>query len=306
MTKLFAYAKQLRVTHWTKNVMLFIPFVFTLPMVDPMLLGALSLGFIAFSLAASGVYVVNDLCDIEKDRLHPKKKFRPLASGAISKFEGYLLLLGCWVGALWISRYLPSAFGLILVGYVIMNLAYSFHLKHVVIMDILLVALMYLGRIYAGTAIIGVEPSSWIQLTTFAGSLFLITSKRYSEVQNQVAGATRKILQYYPEKLLELLLSVSVTLTLMCYGLYALNKSPLFVLTVPIVAFGIFRYCFLIFYKKLGENPEKTMFDTQILVTISLWILSCGLILTLAQETFMGEFWDSILGLWNFFVPNLK
>jgi len=133
-------------------------------------------------------------------------------------------------------------------------------------------------RIYAGTAIIEQEPSSWIQITIFAGSLFLVTAKRYSELINQQEEVNREILQFYPEKLLELLLTVATSLTLVFYGVYIVLRSeaignPIPILTFPFVVYGMFRYCFLVFYHKKGESPEKALFDPSIVVSMILWII---------------------------------
>jgi len=271
------YAKQIRISHWIKNLLLFAPLIFARSFLNLELIFQVVSGFFAFSFAASAIYILNDICDIERDRLHPRKKERPIASGEISILNAQIFGIFLILASVVLSLSLSSNFQIFLSIYFTSNILYSFWLKHLVSIDIILVAFMYLLRVFAGAAIIGVVASSWILLTTFFGALFLITAKRYSELKSQTS--TRAILEHYPKEMLELFMGIAVTLTIVFYCFYVVEKSPNFVLTIPIVLFGIFRYLYLVFYHGKGEEPEKLLFDPGVFGSGILWFLSSILIL---------------------------
>lgn len=271
--------KEIRIFHWIKNLLIFAPLIFACSFFDITLIFQAILGFFAFSFIASVVYVLNDVCDIEKDKLHPQKKNRPIASGKISMTMAKVLGTILITIGIFLSFHLPFDFQIILGIYFIFNILYSFWLKHIVSIDIISVALMYLFRIFAGAAIVGVRVSSWMLLTTFFGALFLVVAKRYSELKNQTLS--RNILEHYQKEMLELFMGISTTLTIVFYCLYVVEKSPNFIFTIPIVLFGIFRYYYLVFYHGKGEEPEKLLFDPAVFLSGILWILVSILILSI-------------------------
>ena len=267
------YLKQIRIYHWIKNLLLFAPLVFAkrFLFIDDVI--SVVLGFLAFSFIASFIYVINDLVDRDLDQLHPIKKNRPFADGKISLKNMYLLLIILILLTVILSYNLPFTFQIILLVYLVFNFLYSFLLKKIVVLDIIMVAFMYLIRVYAGSAILEVNTSSWIQLVTFSLALYLVTSKRYSEFKSQ-KSVTRNILSKYTKELLELFIGISLSITIIFYCLFAVEKSSHFVLTIPLVVYGLFRYAYLVFYSGFGEEPEKILVkDLPLVLSGMFWVI---------------------------------
>ncbi|MBT6068512.1 UbiA prenyltransferase family protein [Candidatus Peregrinibacteria bacterium] len=265
--------KQIRVHQWVKNVLVFAPlfFVGQFFMLDKLsMAGEL---FMAFSLLASSMYILNDINDRHVDRLHPKKKNRPIAAGKIKLWEGYLIM----AIFLAITGFLMTQFNLktniLLGGYLVLNLLYSNGLKSVAIIDIFLVALMYLIRIKAGGELFDIEVSEWLVLVTFFLALFLIIGKRRAELTSKSGHSTREVLKSYNEQFLDYCLVVVISATVIGYSLYTVSMEISYLLYSSFfVFFGMFRYVYLIYVEGKGEAPDKLIFkDMWLLITVVLW-----------------------------------
>jgi 4-hydroxybenzoate polyprenyltransferase len=289
-----ALLQALRPKQWTKNLLVFAGVVFSQHAADATLLLRAAAGFVAFSLLASVVYVVNDLRDIEADRQHPKKKLRAIASGRLKPAAAWaavpVLLVSSGAIALWLG---PS-FAWVLVAYLVSNVAYSFGLKHQVIMDVFLIASGFVLRAVAGVELLKpVAPetqlSSWLLVCTFFGALFLAVSKRRRELANAGSGASeqRAVLAAYTPELLDRMLTIAAACTLMSYALYTIWPATVakfgteaLIVTVPVVAYGVFRYLHLVRVSESSEDPSVVLLTDRpiqatvlVYVALTLWIL---------------------------------
>lgn len=260
----------MRVWQWTKNALVFAPLVFGAGLLSLDLLSSTILVFFAMCFAASAAYVLNDLFDINEDRKHPFKKNRPIASGAISKHEAYVLLTLLLILASGFAVYVSTSVMFLVTFYIILNLLYSKVLKHMVIIDILIVAFFYIYRVYVGGIASDLHISGWLVMTTFCLSLFMITGKRRAEIasiENKPHGS-RKVLSLYNQQFLDAALVMSITLFIVFYSLYSiLVQDGLFIMTILPVVYISFRYLYLAFVKNEGEEPEKLIFkDKEILM----------------------------------------
>jgi 4-hydroxybenzoate polyprenyltransferase len=293
-----ALLRAMRPKQWIKNVLLFAGLVFTVndrwrPMSPEMWTFAAdaALAFVIFCLSSSSIYLLNDVLDVEKDRAHPKKRFRPVASGALSAriaVTASLLLMPAGV----IGAYaLRPAYAAIIGGYLLMQLAYVFVLKHLVLVDVFVIAIGFVMRAAAGAVVIGAEISPWLYTVTLLGALFLGLCKRRNELLLLEGDAAkhRKILDEYTPALLDTLVSITASAAIMAYSLYTFSSPKLpanhmMMLTVPFVIFGMFRYLYLAHRKNEGGSPEEVLFkDRPLLVTILLWVATAALILGLAR-----------------------
>lgn len=279
----------MRLQQWIKNLFIFAGIVFSghLFRFDDFIL-TLN-GFLFFSLVASGVYFFNDITDLEHDKLHPNKSHRPLPSGKLSVTTAYfvsIILSIVGLGGGFILRY---EFGLILLTYLLLNIAYSIKLKEVVILDAMAIAAGFVLRVLGGAVLINVPASEWLIICTVLLSLFLGFSKRRHELtllENQ-ANSHRSVLQYYSPYLLDQLIGIVTASTVMSYALYTISEETVrkfgtthLIYTVPFVLYGIFRYLYLIHRREQGGNPTKLVLtDIPLLINISLWILTASIII---------------------------
>jgi len=288
--------KAMRPKQWIKNLLLFAGFVFTLnerwqPFSPEMwnYLGRSAAAFLLFSLLSSSIYLINDVIDVEKDRLHPTKKNRPIASGTLSPrtaivFSVFLMIVALSGGA-WLS--LP--FAGVAAGYLVMQFGYVFALKQVALLEVFVLAIGFVLRAIAGALVIHAHISPWLYIVTLLGSLFLALSKRRNELMllDSGAGHHRKILESYTPALLDSLTSVVASSTIMAYSLYTftspkLPRNNLMMLTIPLVIFGLFRYLYLAHSHNEGGSPEEVFLkDKPLIITIVLWIVTAGIILGL-------------------------
>ena len=278
----------LRPLQWVKNGLVFLPFLFAIDIawsVDelgdiPSLLGRLVVLFVAFCALSSGVYVFNDLMDRNADRVHPRKRHRPIASGSIgSPFAIALTLLLATIGlaAMW---YLGHSLLLVSLVYLIINVSYCLGGKNLVLLDVFAVASGYVIRAVSGALAIDVDPSPWLYTTTGAGALFIVLGRRYAEVRlaGEDAGRQRPVLGRYSPLFISQLLTVSATAALLSYTLYTIeaenlpdNNAMLF--TLPLVALGLFRYLYLLNHSSDAEAPEQLMVgDLPLLATVAAWL----------------------------------
>lgn len=275
------WLKLLRPTHWFKNILLFVPLIFSLNIFHLDAVISALYAFLSFSLMASAVYVINDYIDIERDRAHPTKKNRPLASGKVSKAMGLLLTLLCFLASMGLALLLPILFFAILITYTVINLGYSLYFKHVVIIDLLIVAACYVLRVYAGAKAIGVPLTSWLLFITFFLALFVISAKRYSELSSN-GNHSRPVLAQYSIDFLGTIMNISATGVIVFYALYTTTKYYLFAYSIVFIIFALFRILYWTQVKKSAEEPEKLFLkDPWLLANMILWLALSGITLYL-------------------------
>ena len=257
----------LRPKQWTKNLLLFAALVFAEELFHPAALATACLAFVAFCVASSSIYVVNDLVDVERDRLHPDKRQRPIASGEVSKGKATALAAVLSAAALGLAFWIGHEFGLAAIVYMALSHFYSFAGKNVVILDTLLIAVGFVLRAVAGAIAIDVPYSDWFVLCTLFVALFISLSKRKAELlAARNAAGSRPVLMKYSENALTAFTGTSMAAAVISYSLYVkdiLAESggalrPL-ILTVPFVIIAIFRYHLLVEREGLGERPEEIL-----------------------------------------------
>ena len=289
---MFAVLKQLFLTmrpkQWTKNLFIFIPLVFDLKLLDLTYLGRTVVAFLLFCVLSGGVYLINDLADVEKDRQHPVKRNRPLASGKLSKSWAVCAAVALPVIALALSFLLEPLFGAIGLVYFLIQLAYSFGLKDVVIVDVLIIAAGFVLRVAAGSVVAEAERfSPWLYVCMTLGALFLAFGKRRNEVVllEGNALAHRKVLQEYSPQLLDEMMALVTSSTVIAYSLYTFSAENLpanksMMLTIPFLLYAIFRYLYLIHQRNLGGSPEEILVgDIPFVVSTLCWGVTVLIIL---------------------------
>lgn len=282
---ILTYLRLLRSKQWIKNLLVFAPLVFSLNLSQSELTLKAVLAFVTYSLLASAVYIVNDLIDMEKDRLHPKKKKRPLAAGLIGVPVAISIAILCFGISIGLAlAYLPMQYTLALVMYVGLNTAYSIALKHISIIDCFCIALGFILRIFAGCWAIGVEASDFILTVTFFLALFLGFIKRKSELSilNTTAGQHRKSLEGYSGALLDRFIFICATITLIGYLFYTIDKNTIAIFgnhylkySLLFVVYGLFRFIQLSEGKEHeGEGDPTALIyaDRPLQWTILLWM----------------------------------
>lgn len=297
MRWLYPLLVSLRPRQWTKNLLLYLAFLFTIDErwgLDHLdvalgLLARVSLGFVAFCALASATYLVNDLVDAPRDRRHPRKRLRPIASGALSAPLALASALALAGGGLALSFAISRAFGLVALAYMGVSLSYSLYLKRVVLVDVLALSAGYLVRAIAGAVAIAVPISPWLYVCTTLATLLIGLGKRRNELvlagAQGDASAQREALAEYSPRLLDQLIAVVTPSALMAYILYTFTAPNLpanhaMMLTIPFVLYGLFRYLYLVHHRNLGETPEDILFqDRPLAVTIALWLASAVAVL---------------------------
>lgn len=299
MDQLVLILKSIRVSQWVKNIVVFAPIVFSGFLLVPgyfwRVVGAAGV----FCLISSAVYLFNDLVDIPKDRLHPFKKNRPIASGAIPLELAVFMFLGLTAISLWLGMTLSTFFLVVLIAYLVMNIGYSLWGKEIPIVDVMIIAAGFVLRVYGGSFVINVHMDVWFLLTVVSASLFLAVGKRRSEM-TLLAGAkidpriARSTLSHYTPTLLDAYTSMFANTTWLTYALFSFLHPPFaaegkvlkllsllprtlvvdkwLMATVPVVIFGVMRYMQLIYEKNVGESPHKVvMTDRPLIITVGLW-----------------------------------
>ncbi|NMB81616.1 MAG: decaprenyl-phosphate phosphoribosyltransferase [Ignavibacteria bacterium] len=273
--------KLLRIQSYLKNIFIFVPLVFSKHLFDYNILINVIAGFFAFSFTSSFVYVFNDIIDAERDRHHPHKKTRPIASGAVNKNEAFVLLFFLLVIVSIFSFFLTSKFVMMMWLYIIINFAYTLYLKKIVIVDIFCIAAGFLIRVISGAFIISVYLSNWLILTTIFLSLFLAVMKRRVEIANSANSVIqREVLKDYSLDFIDLIAAITSASVILSYALYTVAErttqafgSEQLVFTTIFVIFGIFRYLFLAIKKNMGENVvEVFLKDIPMVVNLILYL----------------------------------
>ncbi|MFC9710309.1 decaprenyl-phosphate phosphoribosyltransferase [Paenibacillus sp. NPDC056933] len=271
--------KLLRPKQWTKNGLLFAALLFSFEEIRTETILSTLLGFILFSLVAGCVYILNDYVDRDRDRQHPVKRFRPLASGQVN--PTHALLFGIVLLLLSVSTafVLNSLFGVLCIVYFLLNVSYSFVLKHLVILDMMTIAAGFVLRAIAGGVLIHVPFTPWFLICTMLLSLFLAIGKRRNELTllEGNTGSHRKVLDNYSITLLDQFNTIVTTATIISYSLFTFTSDRTIHLmwTIPLVIYGMFRYLYLIHMKNQGGSPDRVLFeDKPILITVILYVIS--------------------------------
>ncbi len=296
---LFYVIKSMRPKQWTKSGIVFIALIFSVNLSwfpeqpgtwDNLLLRAV-LTAIAFSMASGADYLVNDRKDVESDRFHPKKSKRPIAAGLISPNAalGWAVVLDC--AALAIAYAIELRVGVVLTSYVILMIFYTYYLKYEVILDVMVIAAGFVLRAMAGAYAIDVPISPWLYVVAGLGALFLAITKRRAEVVSLEGSAAshRSTLAFYTPALIDQMTAVATTSTVIAYALYTFTGENLptnhaMMLTIPFVAYGIFRYLFLSSSRNEGGHPEEVLLkDVPLMLTLVGWVSTSAIILTVSR-----------------------
>lgn len=297
---LWALLKTLRPRQWIKNFALFAGLIFTGILDNQVAFLIILKGFFIFCALSSSVYLLNDIFDIERDRLHPFKKFRPIASGIIPIPLAIFLSLILSLTSLPFAYSINLSFFLACLAYLGLQVLYSSYLKSTILLDVMAIAAGFVLRIYAGVWAIGAHLNVWFLLTVISFALFLAIGKRRSELtlmqSHALAGKHRETLLHYPENLLDILTSMFANSTWLSYALFtffqpSIHARPrvLYILsnlqlpffqarylmaTIPVVIYGVMRYLYIIYEKKEGESPERVLLtDRPLLTAVVLWLL---------------------------------
>ncbi len=285
------YFRLIRAPHWIKNIFLFVPLVYSRNLFHWEHLSLTLLGFVAFNLASSMIYVLNDIVDRDRDKLHPKKKLRPIPAGDVSVGSAIAVLSVLGFLTLSIAFQLNVKFQIVILAYILLNTAYSFKLKNIVLLDIFSIAGGFILRVWAGTVVIGVEASSWLILITLFLSLFLAVMKRMSEsellsTEEQDHLLVRKVLENYSRRFIDQISAVSSGGVIVFYAFYTVAPRTMeifgtdqLIYTTPFVVFGIFRYMYLVYQYNKGESTiEILMQDVPTIVNAILYVSTTVLI----------------------------
>lgn len=268
------FVEAMRPHQWVKNLLVLVPLLFTPKAFELSAWGEALLAFASFCFAASTIYLLNDIKDKEEDARHPKKKKRPIASGRLSVGSAWLTFFGTLAACGLFAWQVPTQgswrpFVLWPASYLVLNVAYSFLLKRLVVIDCMCIALGFQLRVQAGAAAIQVDASRWLLLCTFFFALFLAFCKRYEELskQGEASGQTRATMSDYTATFLNMLIGPLAALSILTYALYTVSPDTVarhhtdrLMYTVPIVTYGVFRYLFLVYRKSEGGDPARLLF----------------------------------------------
>jgi decaprenyl-phosphate phosphoribosyltransferase len=278
-TGTYGLIRLLRPKHWIKNLFVLAPLLFSGLFTRPDLALLAIFAMVLFCVAASIVYVLNDLSDVQRDMLHPIKRFtRPIASGAVSVRETRVVLV-VLAALLLVGSFVSIFLVAVLIGYILLNVLYSVWLKSVPVVDIFCVAAGFVLRVYAGAQAIDVPLSSWMLVTTLSIALYLAAIKRRDELEAQGDGA-RAVLGQYSIALLDRFALMSSVCSMVFYSLFVVTTRPVLAFTIPLVLFGIFRYWFLVDRGERGESPTDALWsDRTLAITVVLWGVFCAYLL---------------------------
>jgi 4-hydroxybenzoate polyprenyltransferase len=280
---LYGLITVLRPHQWAKNLLIFVGLIFSRSLSDWHNISVSLAAFVLFCAASSGIYIFNDLCDLEADKSHPSKRLRPLPAGTLNlnlaRLVMTLLFAAATIGAL----YLHFGFALLISLYLLLNLFYSLGLKRAVILDVMLISAGFVLRAIAGAVVLNVEVSNWLVLCTSMLALLIGFGKRRHELNllGENANLHRQSLADYSFQFLDLMMTICGGAAVVTYALYTMAdetvarfKTRNLLLTLPFVVYGIFRYLFLVHRKKEGGEPVQMLFqDVPTIINILLWVL---------------------------------
>jgi len=274
----------MRPEQWIKNFFVFTALLFSKNLLNPSKDIEAIIGFVIFCMVTGCAYMINDLVDLEKDKLHPVKSRRPLASGKLKKEPAVKIIVLVCLASLSFAFYMNILFGFIVLAYFLLNIGYSIYLKNIVIIDVVSIAAGFVLRVLGGAVIISVVASQWLILCTILLSLFLGFSKRRHELILLEDSATshRRVLEHYSPYFLDQMIAVVTASTLICYALYTMSRDTVeklgtskLIYTIPFVLYGIFRYLYLVHQKEEGGSPTEIMFtDKPMIINLCLWVIS--------------------------------
>jgi 4-hydroxybenzoate polyprenyltransferase len=283
-TRPSAWLAALRPRQWTKNLLVFAAILFAGELGDTHKLLAAAGAFVAYCAASSAAYLVNDVRDAAHDRLHPIKRHRPVASGLVAPQAAVAVAAVLAVAAVALAAVLGPWSVLVLGAFVVLQVAYSMGLKHMVLIDVMTISALFVVRAVAGAVAVKVPISPWLLLCTGLLALFLALAKRRGELVQVGAERTpgRPVLEGYSLALVDQLVTIVAASTVISYALYTFSARPgeWMMATIPFVIFGVFRYLLLVHKEDAGEEPEQILLrDRPILVCVALWALTAALIL---------------------------
>ncbi len=289
MKNSYQLLRLMRPYQWVKNLFVFTGLLFGHAWHDPHLVIQAVVAFGSFCLVSSSIYIINDIVDIEQDRLHPKKMRRPLASGSVTVTAAALLAALLAMSGLVLAYAATPAVLVILLLYALMNIAYTLRLKHVVILDVFIIATGFMLRILAGTLGIGIPPSQWLLLCGLMVTLFLGFTKRRAEIfaLNEDKANHRKVLEHYSPVLLDKMIGITASGLIMSYSLYTMNADTIrihgtanLIYTVPFVMYGVFRYIYLLHHQRRGGDPSHDLVrDPHLFIVVGAWLVTTILLI---------------------------
>lgn len=267
----------MRPRQWVKNAFVLGPLLFAGEFLNLLAVETAMLATLLFCLGSSAAYIANDLHDIERDRAHPSKSLtRPLASGAVPVSVALAQLLALY-GVLALAWFFMPAVIQVIGLYLLINLAYSFVLKHQPVIDIFTIAIGFVLRVYAGAMALALPVSSWMFVTTLCLALYLAAVKRRQELVSN-GSESREVLRQYTPELIDRYAEMAATGALLFYSLFVITTRPEMVITIPLVLYGLFRYWFVVEAKGGGESPTDALLsDWQLLLTAALWVAACAI-----------------------------
>jgi len=281
--------KLMRPHQYIKNLFIFLPLFFALKITDTGLLFNAVIAFIAFSLTASAIYTLNDYHDIEEDKQHPKKKYRPLASGMINKSQAIIIMSVLFVSGFTLMAILSLEAAGILLTYVLMNIAYSFYLKHIAILDVVIIAIGFVLRLFIGSVVADIPLSMWIVIMTFLLALFMALAKRRDDVliYLDTGKKMRKVIDGYNLQFLDTAMAIMASVVIVAYTIYTTSAevvarvhSEYLYLTALFVILGIMRYLQVAFVLKDSGSPTKIVLKDRFMqFTLVGWIVTFAWIL---------------------------
>jgi len=276
------YIKLVRPLQWIKNAFVFVGVIFGNLSGEGHYWSLAAVVFVAFCMVSSAVYVFNDLIDCEQDKVHPKKKHRPIAAGRVSKNAALVVAALMGISGLLLGFSVSGAVLAILIGYLALNTAYTLKLKHIVLLDAFCISLGFMLRIFAGTFGLGIPPSQWLLMCGMMLTLFLAFAKRRAEIlsTNFNQAEHRAVLDHYGPIFLDEIMAISAACTVIAYSLYTMSVETIFIhqtdkliYTVPFVIYGLFRYIYLLHHKKSGGDPTRDLLaDPHIITTVVAWL----------------------------------
>ncbi len=280
-TRLHSLLTLVRPIHWIKNGFVLAPTLFAFHVLSALTILSALLAAAAFCLASSAVYIFNDLADRDRDRAHPVKRHRPIASGAITLRSAAVALAVCVAASAGLCLLLPWRVGACIAGYVGLNIAYTWGLKRIVLLDVMSIAAGFMLRILAGGAAADVFLSPWMLHTAFFLSLFLGFTKRMGELLTVAPSGRRPVMQQYSREFLTLMVGMFVSLTIITYSLYVFfprmsssETSRGLLFTVPLVVYGLLRYLYLAMQRhEGGDVAEAIRHDAPLVICITAWII---------------------------------